>query len=109
IRDHLVMVLRQAIDFDDTRSEEEKATDSVQFALEDAEEVRQLAAAERRSDFLSEITLLTSQLRASLQEAERNPQAVQQRTSQARTRLERIRNVLMGTLGQSRDGKLVEG
>ena len=108
IRDHLVMLLRQAVNIEDSRSEQERATDAVNFALKEAEEVRQLAAAEKRTDFQSEIALLSSQLRASLLDVEKNPYSVHQTASQARTRLERIKNVLMGSLGQSRDGKLVE-
>lgn len=107
MRDHLVMLLKQLINYEDPRSEEEKAADSIGFAIEEADEVYLLAVAAKRSDFQSEILLLKSQLRAAMPDAQTNPMAVLQKTSQARTRLEQVRNVVIGVLGQSPDGKLV--
>ncbi len=108
INNHLGMLLHQIVDSQDTRSEEEKIADFVKFALKEADDVYQLALAEKRSDFQSEIVLIKSQLRASSQNIQGNAYLAWQRVSQACTRLEQIRNVLIGSLGQSQDGKLVE-
>lgn len=107
LRDHLVMLLKQLINYEDTRTDQERAADGIGYAIEEADEVYLLAMAARRPDFQSEVLLLKSQLRSSGQEAQTNPSAVLQRIAQARTRLEQIRNVVIGSLGQSPDGKLV--
>ncbi len=107
IRDHLIMLLKQLIDFQDPRTEQEKAADRIGFALEEAGEVEALAKASKRTDILNEITLIKNMLRSTAHEIEKNPIAVQQKASQARTRLEQIRNVLIGTLGQGPSGKLL--
>jgi molecular chaperone DnaK len=108
IQEHLIMVLRQVINIEDTRSDKEMASDTVRYALEDAEDVYQLAVAARRTDLQAEIALIMNLLRSSVQDIEKNPQAVYQKASQARTRIAQCKNVLMGSLGQSRQGDLVE-
>ena len=107
IRDHLITLLVQLINYEDTRSDLERATDSIDYALEQANEADVLAKAARRTDLQSEIGLLRLQLRGLSQEVRRNPAAVLQSVVKIRQRLEQIRNVLIGLLKQSPNGDLL--
>lgn len=107
LRDHLISLLVQLTDYQDPRSDLERATDSIDYAEEQITEVEQLARAARRTDYLSEISRLRLDLRALKQEAQRNPTETLRKVVQIRQHLHQIRNVLVGLLKQSPEGKLL--
>lgn len=108
LRDHLISLLvRLADGFEDTRSDLERATDSIDFALEQASEVDILARAAERTDLQSEIALLRSQVQGLVREVQRNPVSVYQSILKIRQRLEQIRNMLVDLLKQSPHSNLL--
>ena len=108
LREHLISLLvRLADGFEDTRSDLERATDNIDFALEQANEVDILARAAERTDLQSEIALLRSQVQGLGREVQRDPVSVFQSIVKIRQRLEQIRNVLVGLLKQSPHSNLL--
>jgi len=106
IKDHMIEIMRKIMPPPPPMPESEKARRMAEHAKEEVSRVGQLAKAQKRDDLQKEIGEIRKQLETLAQEAETNPQPVQEKLSQLRARLEQIKNVLMGKVPDPEEGSL---
>jgi molecular chaperone DnaK len=99
LKNHMIAIYQKISDVKDTRTDEQRASDNVKFAGQEAGKVGQLAAAQKRPDLEKEAAQLTHELQDLAQESQKNPHAVQEKVQKIRGRLEQIKNFLMGKRG----------
>ncbi len=108
IRNNLIALGQKLMGARDTRTDGERASDSVKGAGQAADKVSQLAAASGRKDFEDEVKQIKDDLHRLSNEAQKNPHAVQEKVQGLWARLQQIKNALMGKKEDRGEGDVPE-
>lgn len=105
LQSHLAGLLRKYVK--DTRTEEQKAADSISWAREDAVKVCGAPGASAQPDLLNRVQQIQSQLNQLESEIGKNPGAARMKADQLRAQLDQINTMLNGSASGTKDGVLV--
>ena len=94
IYDHALKVAQKHAESKDTRSDAEKAEEAIEYALQLAEKVLNLAQAQKRTDMVAEIEKIMRQLAALKGDIGKNPTGVLQKAGRFIAELQQIANQL---------------
>lgn len=108
LKNHVIALYQKVAKIEDNRTDEQRASDNVKVAGQEAGKIGKLAAAQKRPDLEKEAAQLTRQLQDLAHESQKNPHAVQEKVQQIRGRLEQIKNFLMGKQGGDEGGGLAQ-